>query len=176
MGEKKIDKSRRNFLFGAVHRFKNENPDQPVASTAEAIDVMKEANRLYVEEQWEEARLKYKDCLQEDQNDPDIRYRIGVCGYKVGKFRQAKLDFERCLRIDGKYQDAFLYLGLTMVRLGRPEKAPGLWSRYFNPKAVVVQREINLQMGLLETGVIEPPERIAEAVEAAIAEAGTNVG
>lgn len=176
MAEQKIDKSRRNFLFGAARRFKNEDLDQPVASTAEVIDVMKEANRLYVEELWEEARLKYKECLKQDQNDPDLRYRIGVCGYKMGKYRQAKLDLERCLRLDPKYMDAHLYLGLTLVRLGKPEKVSAVWGRYFNPKAVVVQRELNLQLGLLETGVADSPERIAEAVETAIAEAGGNVG
>lgn len=176
MAEKKIDKSRRNFLFGAVRRFKNEKPDQPVASTAEAVDDIKEANSLYVDEQWEEARLKYKECLKADQNDADVRYRIGVCGYKLGMYRQAKLDFERCLRSDREYKDAFLYLGLTMVRLEKPEKAPALWKQYFNPKAVVVQRELNLQIGLLESGVIDPPEQIAAAVETAIAEAGDQVG
>lgn len=176
MAEKKIDKSRRNFLFGAVRRFKNENPDQPVASTAEAVDDIKEANGLYVDEQWEEARIKYKECLQADQNDSDVRYRLGVCLYKIGKYRQAKMEFERCLRIDREYKDAFLYLGLTMVRLEKPEKAVALWQQYFNPKAVVVQRELNLQLGLLETGVIDPPEEIAAAVEAAIGEAGDDVG
>jgi len=176
MAEKKIDKSRRNFLFGAVRRYKNENPDQPVASTAECVAIINEANGLYVDEKWEEARLKYKECLDSDKNDADIRYRLGVCSYKVGKYRQAKLEFERTLRIDRDYQDAFLYLGLTMVRLDRPLKAPGLWKQYFNPKAVVVQRELNLQLGLLETGVNDPSEVIAEAVEAAILEAGDNVG
>ena len=176
MAEKKIDKSRRNFLFGAVRRLKNEDADQPVAATASAIDVMKEANGLYVDEQWEEARLKYKDCLKEDQNDADIRYRLGVCSYRVGKYRQAKLEFERCLRIDQKYSDAFLYLGLTMVRLDRPEKAPALWSRYFNPGAVKIQRELNLQLGLLESGQKDPVEVIAQAVEKAIAESGGAVG
>ncbi|MBG0789836.1 MAG: tetratricopeptide repeat protein [Desulfovibrionaceae bacterium] len=176
MAEQKIDKSRRNFLFGAARRFKKESLDDPVASTAACIARMKEANRLFVEGQWEEARLEYKECLKDDQNDPDVRYRIGVCAYRVGKYRQAKLDFERCLRIDAEYQDAYLFLGLTMVRLGKPEKAPALWSRYFNPKAVVVQRELNLQMALMETGEAHSPERIAEAVEAAVAEAGSKVG
>lgn len=176
MAEKKIDKGRRNFLFGAVRRFKNEDPDSPQASTAECMDAVKEANRLYVEEQWEEARLKYKECLKDDQNDPDVRYRIGVCAYKTGKYRQAKLDFERCLRSNPEYMDAFLYLGLTLVRLDRADKVPAVWARYFNPKAVVVQRELNLQLGLLETGVTDAPEKIAEAVETAIVEAGPNVG
>jgi tetratricopeptide (TPR) repeat protein len=176
MAEKKIDKSRRNFLFGAVRRLKNEDVEQPVASTAGAIDIIKEANGLYVEEQWEEARLRYKEYLTEDKNDADVRYRLGVCSYKVGKYRQAKLEFERCLRIDQKYTDAFLYLGLTLVRLDRPEKAPALWTRYFNPKAVVVQRELNLQMGLLESGQPDPAEVIAQAVESAIAQSGGNVG
>ncbi len=176
MSEKNIDKSRRNFLFGAVRRFKNENPDQPVASSAEVVDEMNEANGLYVDEEWEEARLKYKECLKIDQNDADVRYRIGVCGYKVGKYRQAKLDFERCLRINREYKDAFLYLGLTMVRLNKPEKALALWKQYFNPMAVPVQRELNLQIGLIEQGAGDAPEMIAEAVETAIVEAGDSVG
>lgn len=176
MAEKKIDKNRRNFLFGAVRRFKNENPDQPVASTAEVVDTMKEANGLYVDENWEEARLKYKECLQADQNDADVRYRLGVCTYKVGKYRQAKLEFERALRIDREYKDAFLYLGLTIVRLGKPEKAVALWKQYYNPRAIPVQRELNLQMGLLETGDQDPPDTMAEAVEKAIVDAGDSIG
>ena len=175
MAEKKIDKSRRNFLFGAVRRFKNED-DQPVASTASAVDAMKQANSLYLEGQWDEASARYRECLKEDQNDADTRYRIGVCYYRVGKYRQAKLEFERCLRIDQRYADAFLYLGLTMVRLGRSDKVQALWSRYFNPKAVTVQRELNLQLGLIETGQADPDEVIAAAVEKAIAAAGTAVG
>ncbi|NDV19598.1 tetratricopeptide repeat protein [Pseudodesulfovibrio sp. JC047] len=176
MAEKKIDKARRNFLFGAVRRFKNEDPDQIEASTAECVDLIKQANALYVDGDFEAARDAYRDCLKSDQNDADIRYRLGVCQYRVGKYRQAKLEFERTLRIDRTYQDAFLYLGLTLVRLGKPEKAPALWSQYFNIKAVVVQRELNLQIGLLENGESDPADTIAEAVEKAIEQAGSAVG
>ncbi|AMK12964.1 MAG: tetratricopeptide repeat protein [Pseudodesulfovibrio sp.] len=175
MAEKKIDKSRRNFLFGAVRRIKREDA-QPVASTAGCIDTVKAANALYVDEKWEEARLKYKECLEGDKNDADVRYRLGVCSYKVGKYRQAKLEFERCLRIDQGYSDAFLYLGLTLVRLGRSDKAPGVWGRYFNPSCVKVMRELNLQLGLMESGQPDPDEEIALAVEKAIAESGDQVG
>ncbi len=176
MAEKKIDKSRRNFLFGAVRRIKNEKADGPAASTAEGIEVIKDANSLYVDGSWEDACLKYKECLETDKNDADVRYRLGVCLYRVGKYRQAKLEFERTLRIQREYKDAFLYLGLTMVRLEKPEKAVALWKQYFNPLAVAVQRELNLQMGMLEEGMADPPDAIAEAVEKAIAEAGDGVG
>lgn len=176
MAEKKINKSRRNFLFGAVRRAKNEKPDEPVASTAEQVDTIKEANALYIDEQWEEARCKYKECIDCDKNDADVRYRCGVCLYKVGKFRQAKLEFERAIRIDREYKDALLYLGLTMVRLEKPEKAAALWQQYFNPKAIAVQRELNLQIGMMEQGMTDSPDTIAEAVEAAITEAGDAVG
>ena len=171
----KIDKSRRNFLFGAVRTIKNETSDGPVASTAEAIDSIKEANALYVDENWEEAREKYKECIDCDKNDADVRYRCGVCLYKVGKYRQAKLEFERALRIDREYKDALLYLGLTIVRLNRPEKAVALWKQYFNPQAVTVQRELNLQIGMLEEGMADSADEIAEAVEKAIADAGDGV-
>ncbi|MGL1864063.1 MAG: tetratricopeptide repeat protein [Pseudodesulfovibrio sp.] len=176
MAEKKIDKSRRNFLFGAVRRYKKEKADGPEASTAEAIDTIKEANSLYVDGMWEDARLKYKECIDCDKNDADIRYRCGVCLYKTGKYRQAKLEFERTLRIQREYKDALLYLGLTMVRLDRAEKAAALWKQYFNPLAVEVQREVNLQIGLMEEGVNDPPGVIAQAVEAAILAAGDGVG
>ena len=120
--------------------------------------------------------MKYKECLVSDKNDADVRYRLGVCLYKTGKYRQAKLEFERTLRVDRKYKDALLYLGLTIVRLGKPEKAVALWKQYFNPLAVTVQRELNLQIGLLESDVNDPPDVIAEAVELAILGAGDGVG
>jgi tetratricopeptide (TPR) repeat protein len=176
MGEKKIDKSRRNFLFGAVRRFKKEEDQGPAASTAACIDVMKEANALYVDERWEDARQKYKECLDNDKNDADVRYRLGVCLYRTGMYRQAKLEFERALRIRREFMDAFLYLGLVMVRLDKTEKALALWKRYFNPSAVAVQREINLQVGLIEEGVLDPPDAVAQAVEKAIAQSGGAVG
>lgn len=172
---KKIDKSRRNFLFGAIRKVKNEKPDGPAASTAEAIDTIKEANALYVDEKWEEARDKYKECIDCDKNDADVRYRCGVCLYKVGKYRQAKLEFERTLRINREFKDAFLYLGLTIVRLGKPEKAVALWKQYFNPQAIAVQRELNLQIGMIEEGMTDSPDEVAEAVEKAIVEAGDGV-
>jgi tetratricopeptide (TPR) repeat protein len=176
MAEKKIDKSRRNFLFGAVRRYKKEKANEPTASRADAVSIIKEANGLYIDEDWEAARLKYKECLASDKNDADVRYRLGVCLYKTGKYRQAKLEFERTLRVDREYKDGLLYLGLTIVRLGKPEKAVALWKQYFNPLAVTVQRELNLQIGLLESGVIDPPDTIAEAVETAIIGAGDGVG
>jgi tetratricopeptide (TPR) repeat protein len=176
MAKKEIDKSRRNFLFGAVRKIKNEKTDGPVASSAACIDTIKEANSLYVEQDWEAARLKYRECLEDDKNDADVRYRLGVCLYREGKFRQAKLEFERAARIRRDYQDALLYLGLTMVRLGKPEKAVALWKQYFNPLAVSVQRELNLQIGMLEEDMADSAHDIAEAVEKAIAQAGDQVG
>jgi tetratricopeptide (TPR) repeat protein len=176
MAEKKIDKSRRNFLFGAVRRLKKEEIQGPAASTAACIDAMKEANALYVDGQWEAARQKYKECMDGDKNDADVRYRLGVCLYRLGMYRQAKLEFERALRIRREYMDAFLYLGLTLVRLDKTDKALSLWKLYFNPLAVPVQRELNLQIGLIQEGQLDPPEIIAEAVEKAIVQAGQAVG
>ena len=176
MAKKEIDKSRRNFLLGAVRRIKNEKPDGPVASSAACIDTIKQANALYVEHDWAAARLKYRECVKDDKNDADVRYRLGVCLYREGKFRQAKLEFERAVRLRRDYQDGLLYLGLTMVRLGKPEKAVALWKQYFNPSAVAVQRELNLHIGMMEEGMADSAYDIAEAVEAAIAQAGDQVG
>lgn len=175
MSEKKINKSRRNFLFGAVRRYKKEQIDGPAASTASAIELVKSANSNYVDGDFEAACDCYKGCLEKDKNDADVRYRLGVCLYKLEKYRQAKLEFERAIRIEREYQDAFLYLGLTMTRLDKPQKAVALWKQYFNPTAVGVQRELNLQIGMLEAGVADPPDVIAQSVEKAIFEAGDGV-
>ena len=172
---KKINTSRRNFLLGAVRTVKKEKSSGPVASTDACIDTIKAANALYVEERWEEARLKYKECVHADKNDADVRYRLGVCLYKQERYRQAKLEFERALRIRREYMDAFLYLGLTMVRLDRTDKAVPVWKQYFNPTAVPIMRELNLQLGLMEQGVNDSPENIAQAVEKAMAEASDEV-
>lgn len=172
----RIDKSRRNFLLGAIRKVKNEKSTGPEASTAEAVGTIKAANALYIDEKWEEAREKYKECIACDKNDADVRYRCGVCLYKSGKYRQAKLEFERALRIDREYKDALLYLGLTMVRLDKPEKAVALWKQYFNPKAIPVQRELNLQIGMIEENMADSSETIAVAVEEAIVAAGDSVG
>lgn len=176
MAKKEIDKSRRNFLFGAVRRIKKDAPAGPVASTAACIDTIKEANALYVDGDWEAAQGKYRECLDKDKNDADVRYRLGVCLYKTGQFRQAKLEFERALRVRRDYQDALLYLGLTLTRLGKPEKAVALWKQYFNPSAIPVQRELNLQIGMLEEGAADPADVIADEVEKAIAQSGDQVG
>lgn len=172
----KIDKSRRSFLLGAIRKVKNEKSTGPEASTAEAVDTIKQANALYIDGKWEEAREKYKECIDCDKNDADVRYRCGVCLYKVGKYRQAKLELERALHVDRGYKDALLYLGLTMVRLEKPDKAVALWKQFFNPKAIAVQRELNLQIGMLEQGLSESTETIAQAVEEAIEASGDAVG
>ena len=173
---KKINTSRRNFLFGAVRTVKNEKSGGPVSSTESCIDTIKAANALYVDEKWEDARLKYKECMEADKNDADVRYRLGVCLYRLERYRQAKLEFERALRIRRDFGDALLYLGLTMVRLNKPEKALALWKQYFNPSAIAVQRELNIQTGFIEQGVVETPEAVAQAVEHAIKEAGDAIG
>ncbi|WP_419784955.1 tetratricopeptide repeat protein [Pseudodesulfovibrio sp.] len=176
MAKKEINTSRRNFLFGAVRRIKKENPDGPIASTAGAVDAMKCANALYMDEDWDAAREKYMECMEADKNDADVRYRLGVCLYRLGKYLQAKIEFERALRIRREFQDALLYLGLTLVRLEKPEKAVALWKQYFNPLAVPLQRELNLQLGMLEEGMADSPTAIAEAVEEAIAASAGQVG
>lgn len=174
MGKKKesIDVSRRNFLMGFARR-KEKDPElahAPVAKTDETFEVLRRANEAYRDREWETAVERYREFLKSESRNPDARFRLGRSLYKLEKYIHAKIEFEQVLRLRREDSDAVLYLGLTLMRLERPEKAAVIWRMYMNPEAMPVQREVNLQLAFLEAEDMEAPSpaQMADAVEAAM--------
>ncbi len=172
--KEKIDVSRRNFLLG-FRRLKEKDPEQihaPTAKTDATFDLLRDANLAYRDRSWEAAMDKYKQFLKQESRNPNARFRLGRCLYERGKHLQAKVEFEQTLRLRRDDQDAILYLGLALMRLDRPQKAAIIWRMYMNPKAMPIQRGVNIQLAFIEATEMETPpaSEMAHAVELAVEE------
>lgn len=172
--KKKVDLSRRNFLMG-FRRLQKQEPEEeqaPQASLDETYALLREANLAFRDQEYEKARELYKEFLMEEPRNADARLRLGRCLYAAGKFVQAKVEFERVLRERRDDKQAMLHLGLALARLNKPGKAAVIWQMYFDPEAIPVQREINVQLAFLESDDADAPDgqSMADAVEAAMEE------
>jgi tetratricopeptide (TPR) repeat protein len=168
--------SRRDFLFGAVKRLKlehldaeEEKPKAPKSNT-ETAEFLREAYTAYAAGDFEKAAAAYRKCIKIDAGDIESRRRLGYCLYRMGKYVQAGVEFERVLYSQKKDNFAFLYLGLAMARLGKKEKAVNAWQGYFNTAEIIIQREINLQLALMEQPEHPELEQIADEIEAVVDE------
>ncbi|MGE4505155.1 MAG: tetratricopeptide repeat protein [Desulfovibrionaceae bacterium] len=168
-----IDVSRRNFLTG-FRRLREKDPEAahaPVAKTDETFEVLREANLAFRDERWEEAAERYREFLKSESKNPDARFRLGRCLYRLGKYMQAKVEFEQTLRLRREDQDAVLHLGLTLMRLDRADKGAVIWRMYRNPEAMPVQREVSIQLAFIEDESMEAPpaavmaDQVEEAME-----------
>ena len=171
MGKDEVDVGRRRFLTVFFGRFREGfDADAPVAASSAAAGTLASANEAFARGEHEAASESYRTFLAAESGNREARLRLGICQYKLGRHVQAKVEFERVLREKkGKDNEASLYLGLTLCAAGRPEKAVAVWKLFFDPKAVHTQRELNLQVALLESGETPPPDEIVAAVERAVA-------
>lgn len=168
--QKKDAMSRRELLFGAVKKLRREDEwqeirDEEQAKSKEAANALAQANMLLEQGDYEKAAEKYRALLKQDPGFLEAHRRLGYCLYRLDKFIQAKVEFERVLYHRKRDNFSNLYLGLVLARLGKPEKAAVVWKNYFNPDEIDISREINIQLAMLETE--EPPgaEAMADAVE-----------
>ena len=171
MADKKerIDASRRRLFTGAFNRLRGKQESEiVVAETESALPALKKAEAAYRAGDYETAVDQYRAFLAVESTNTDARFRLGRCLYKMEKYLQAKIEFERVLYTKRQDNDAFLYLGLTLCRLDRPQKAVALWRQFFDTSRIALQREVNVQLGLLEMGEDEAPSgvEVAMAVEA----------
>ncbi|WP_432738173.1 tetratricopeptide repeat protein [Maridesulfovibrio sp. FT414] len=166
--------SRRGFLFGGF-RDKNdrEQPQsaaKPIAAKEINLDTLAQANVAYENKRYDEASEKYKEFIKTEPQNPDARKRLGHCLYKTGKYVQAKVEFERAIRILGKDNFSYLYLGLLLCRAGAGKKAVPVWKLYFDPENITLQREINLQIAMIESDPEASFEDAADMIEKIIEE------
>jgi Flp pilus assembly protein TadD len=163
----KVNASRRNFLMGAVRRIRKEDAQScgPIAASSGTISLIREANDAYAAEDWDEAIRLYREYLKKEK-DLDVRLRLGETMYKAGRYIPARTEFRTVLRGRPKELRAMILLGLTYARAEDLEKAAEAWREYFDPHNIPMQRELNLQIGLIDDGMAESPESVARAVEA----------
>lgn len=162
----KVNASRRNFLFGAVRRAKKQEASEaPIAASSETISLIKLANRAFDEENWDEAVKLYRQYLKEEK-DLNVRQRLGETLYFAERYTAARVEFRTVLKKLPEDLKATVFLGLCYARAGNLEKAAEVWRTYFDPQNIPMQRELNLQIGLIEDGMADCADSVAKAVEA----------
>lgn len=159
--------SRRDLLFGLFQRMRGPSEAPPVVSGVDGKALSGDAAMASGE--LGQAVMAYRQCLHQAPEQAEVRAKLGHCLYRQGRYVQASCEFTRVLRQKEDNLSA-LYLGLAQARLGRQEEAVAALRRYFNPQAVAVQREVNLQLALLETSAPPELERVVAAIEEALAE------
>lgn len=172
MAKDEIDVSRRRLLFGFLDRARGVEA-APVAAASQTAQVLGQANAAFAAGDFAAAAGLYKAFLQDESANAEARQRFGECLYRQGQYIQAKIEFERLLQKNRKDNRAILFLGLVLARLDRVHKAAVVWKLYFDPRNVTLQRELNLQIALVESAAEEElPNAIAaaEAVERVLAQ------
>ena len=71
----------------------------------------KRGEKYFAENKFKEAIIEYKNVLQIDPKDSNVRYRLGLSHLRVGQFREAFSEFSKCVELNQDQMDARLYLG-----------------------------------------------------------------
>ncbi len=180
MAKEEIDVSRRRLLFGFMDKLRGEPEAAPVASASQTAPMLAAANAAFAAGTWDAAEGHYREFLKAESENVEARQRLGECLYRQGRYIQAKVEFERIMQKDRSNNRAILFLGLVLARLDRVHKAAVVWKLHFDPHSVLLQRELNLQIALVEAvvegsedegaGLARLPQsaQVAEAVERAM--------
>jgi len=166
--KEEIDISRRRLLFGFMDRLRGNTEQAPVAAASQTAPVLAQANAAYSAGDFAAGVGFYRAFLKAESDNAEARQRLGECLYRQGQHIQAKVEFERLLQKNRKDNRAILFLGLVLARLDRVQKASVVWKLFFDPHDVPLQRELNLQIALVESATEDQPAdpaAVAEAVE-----------
>ena len=74
-------------------------------------EALEEGREYFAENKFKEAIIEYKNVLQSDPKDSNVRYRLGLSHLKVGQFQEAFSEFSKCVELNQDQMDARLHLG-----------------------------------------------------------------
>jgi tetratricopeptide (TPR) repeat protein len=85
--------------------------EAPPAGAAPA-DLEERGDTLRAEKSYLDALDYYRAALAKKPNDAQLYNKIGINELQMARFREARKDFERAIKIDGKFADAHNNLGV----------------------------------------------------------------
>ena len=157
--------SRRAFLTGAVQRLRGDQwtpaAPAPPKIQAKGPGVGPEAALDALREQ-----------VKADAKDAAARKRLGLALFRLGRLVQARVEFERALRLGKEDPDVLLHLGLVLARTGKADKAAAAWRRYAATGAEPARPEIETLLARLASDASPTAPEMAETVEQALGMAG----
>lgn len=157
MGKPDTGLTRRQLLFGlgSVWRervWQEDTPEQePPSSQTVDSDTQHNSNTVL-----EQARVVmrqgapatavplFREHLGDSPDDTEARTELGICLYALEQYIQARVEFERVLRFRKGDDRATLYLGLSLLRKDKVDKALKAWAAYEgdDPLKPVLQEQI----------------------------------
>ena len=85
----------------------------PPAADATAADLEKQADQLRTEKMFLDALDYYHAALNKKANDARLLNKIGITELLMQRYKEARKSFERAIRCDRKYPDAYNNLGVV---------------------------------------------------------------
>jgi tetratricopeptide (TPR) repeat protein len=86
-------------------------------------NVMSVVNELISQQRWDEAYTTLNRYAQQQLNDPQIEYELGVLCFNMGRYGDAEIHLKTSLSIFTDNPDAHYHLGLTFLKEDRPQEA-----------------------------------------------------
>lgn len=135
------------------------------------IDPLSKAiDRLIIQGRYPEAMTKLQALVHKSPDHVQARCKLGYCLLQTGRDSEAEEVFADILAQTPHDAFALLHQGLCLVKQDRLSEAVAVWRRYFNTDQPLIQRAVNLQIALFETGGPSEPDEIVHQIHKAIAE------
>lgn len=119
---------------------------------------------------YQEALAKLHSLLNKSPDHIQARRKAGYCLLQLGRYVEAEQTFTDILVHHPQDPFTLLHQGLSLVRQDRLSEAIVVWRRYFNTDQPIIQRAVNLQIALFETGGPSESEEVARHIQEAVAE------
>jgi Flp pilus assembly protein TadD len=127
-------------------------------------------DRLIAREDFGHAADKIRELLNQSPDHVQARRKLGYCLLRAGRNEEAEEAFATVLTSHPGDPFALLYQGVILARCDRLSEAVALWRRYFNTDQPVIQRAVNLQVALFDSGGPKDGREAAEHILQAVAD------
>lgn len=133
-----------------------------------------EGRRLFGEEQYQYALVKFREALSKDANNASALYWVGECHLALGNYEKAIENAEKALEIDtAVYIESAFLLGVCYHRLGELDKAIAHYSKLFSLISEPRLKELRVQFRIDECN--RAKEMIGKPVSVVITAMDMNV-
>jgi tetratricopeptide (TPR) repeat protein len=163
--------SRRDLLFGILDRFgARETPRERTGFDSLSRDI----DDLVRQARYREAIPELRRLLEKSPDHERARKKLGFCHVMAGHLEEGIGILQEMRDNRGRDNFVLLYLGLAHALREDPGRAVEVWRGYFNVDRPLIQRAVNLQIALYDSGVETPAREMAESVLEAIREQERN--
>ncbi|MFU2210670.1 tetratricopeptide repeat protein [Solidesulfovibrio sp. C21] len=158
--------SRRNLVRALLGRDTSPAPQAPDA--AAAADRHATGDAAYAAGDYTAAVAAYRASTRGDLSNAPVRLRLGYALYALGQYIQARVEFEHVLRLTGGGEPmARLCLGLTLLALGKSERAATTLAAFTDSERPELEKMTGEAARLLAAGEAVDPESLRHGIESA---------